>query len=104
MGRGSTLILVPAALLVIALMPMPYGYYTLLRIIVAFGAACIVWTEFSRANSPTSWAVLFALVAVVFNPFIPVHLSREVWAWLDVFAASMFAVYWWFERRRNTSA
>lgn len=103
MRRGNLLILLPAALLLIAVMPLPYGYYTFLRLVVTAAAAFVVWIEYSRAQGLTFWAVLFALLGLLFNPLIPVHLSREVWAWLDVAAAGTFAAYWWLDRKSSAT-
>ncbi|WP_409565960.1 DUF6804 family protein [Rhizobium leguminosarum] len=35
----NNLILVPVALLFVALLPLPYGYYTFLRLVIAASAA-----------------------------------------------------------------
>ena len=35
----------------------------------------------------------FVAVALLFNPLFPVHLSRELWAGIDVATAAMFIAY-----------
>ena len=77
------------AMLFIALLPLPYGYYTLLRIVVtiAFAWEAVALSRVNRAGL----AVLFGFVALLFNPVIPVHLSRGVWAPIDVVAALLLA-------------
>lgn len=62
----------------------PYGYYMILRWVVAFTAGwllALVWA------TPTNWKWIFGVIAVAFNPIVPIYLSRSVWAVLDVAAA-----------------
>jgi hypothetical protein len=33
------------------------------------------------------------LVALLFNPVVPVHLTREIWFFIDLAVAAIFAVY-----------
>ena len=35
---------------------------------------------------------LFGFIAVLFNPLIPIHLSREIWQPIDVVCATLFVV------------
>ena len=71
-----------------ALAPWPYGYYQLLRFVVC-GAA--IYTAFKAYGWHKIWAVwVFGFVALLFNPFIPIHLSSEVWHPIDVVCAGLF--------------
>lgn len=79
-----------AGLLAIALAPLDYGYYIFLRIAVT-AAAIYVAVLASRA-SQVGWVVACAGIAIVFNPLIPVWLSREVWVPIDVAGAIVMAV------------
>lgn len=77
-----------ASLLAVA--PWPYGYYQLLRLVVFFaGAYCgvIMWRS-GADNRNLAWALFAA--ALVFNPFLPIHLPREIWAVLNIGAAALF--------------
>jgi hypothetical protein len=85
-------------MLLLALAPLPYGYYTLLRLIVTIGAAGLGLIEYRQSGRLTVWAVLFGLVALLFNPLIPVYLSRNIWAMVDIAVAAMFISYWWSKR------
>jgi hypothetical protein len=80
-----------AAALLLAWAPLPYGYYQLLRFAVT---ACALWLLFSRGwdNHPVwSKSVLIGL-AVLFNPLIPIHLSREIWTVIDPIAAALLII------------
>lgn len=88
---------VPAALLLLALLEMPYGYYTFLRLVICLSAAIIAY--WSWRHVPV-WGAVFATVALLFNPLIPVHLDRETWAPIDMGAAVLYLVHWSFVGRR----
>ncbi|RWM40515.1 DUF6804 family protein [Mesorhizobium sp.] len=77
-----------ASLLAVA--PWPYGYYQFLRVVVFFaGIYCgaMVWRS-GPENRTLAWALFGA--AAIFNPFMPVHLPRELWAIFNVAAATLF--------------
>jgi prepilin signal peptidase PulO-like enzyme (type II secretory pathway) len=78
---------VGTAMLLIAAAPLPYGYYTLLRIAAfgIFGFAAFI--SFDRKYKLLPWA--FILLAIIFNPIIKVHFSKELWALIDI-AAGIF--------------
>jgi hypothetical protein len=80
--------IVAATVLFLALGSWPYGYYQLLRLVVC-GAS--IYVSFTAYNWQKTWAVwLFGLVAILFNPLIPIHFSREVWKLIDVLCGFMF--------------
>ena len=59
----------------------PYGFYILLRWI-----ACAVFTYSAFASYRVErplWAWLFAVEAMLFNPFVRIHFNREVWQLVD---------------------
>jgi hypothetical protein len=88
-------------MLLIALAPLPYGYYTILRIVVCGSSAYISWT--TADTKITGWTVAFAAVALLFNPIVPVYLDREIWAFIDVGVAVIYFIHWWISRRPLTS-
>lgn len=74
--------LLAAGLCFAALLPMPYAYYTLLRWVVS-GVASFTSFESFKAKR-FGWAWTFAWVALVFNPFVLVSLTRLFWAPIDI--------------------
>lgn len=90
----NVFLLIPAVLLAVATMPMPYGYYTLLRLVVTVAGVFLAWSEFQTDQRLTVWVLLFGFLALLFNPVIPVHLDREVWFVLDLGAAAIFIARW----------
>ncbi len=80
--------LIAAAMLLLGLADWPYGYYQLLRVVVC---AVAVWGAVlaHRVEKP-GWTWVMGILAVIFNPVLPVHLEREMWAFIDVAVAVVF--------------
>ena len=78
-------------LLVLAVLPLPYGYYTLLRLVVCFTAVFLAW--FSYKQQRVRWAWIMGLLALAFNPVIPLYFGREFWIFVDVATAVVFAIF-----------
>jgi len=82
--------LIAAAMLLGALGHWPYGYYQLLRFVTCGVAVYVAYMAYSWQKI---WAVwLFGFVALLFNPLIPIHLSRELWQPIDIVCAALFIV------------
>jgi hypothetical protein len=80
-----------AVMCVIAMIPgLPYGYFTLLRVIVCGAAAFSAFNLFERKVEGLAWA--FVMTAVLFNPFIKIHLGRDVWWLVDGVAAALLGM------------
>lgn len=80
--------LVAAAMLLGALAHWPYGFYKLLRWVTCGSAAFVAFSAYSWQRI---WAVgLFGVIALLFNPLIPIHLSREIWQPIDIGCAILF--------------
>ncbi len=74
--------LAASGLLFRALTRNPYGYYTLLRWLVCAVAAYGALT-FLHVNK-RGWVWTFSVVALLFNPIVPVRLDRQTWAAIDL--------------------
>lgn len=68
----------------------PYGYYILLRWVIALGALFLVWVAYNLKK--TFWVFLMGIVAILFNPIIPIHLDKEIWVIIDFIVAILFLV------------
>jgi hypothetical protein len=85
------LTLICAAFLLLALIDLPIGYYTFLRIVVTIGAIAVVVTEFE--NGFNFWVITFGIIAIVFNPLIPIYLNdKDTWMPVDIVAAILFLI------------
>lgn len=70
----------------------PYAYYMLLRVVVMGAAFLLAGLVYQQAKNFTIWIGLFLIVAIVFNSILPPHLTRHVWAILNLASAALFAV------------
>lgn len=68
------LFLIPAALLLLALADMPGGYYVFMSIVVCLVSAIVAYGSYKREDSVNGSVILFGLMAILFNPIIPVCL------------------------------
>ena len=82
------LALIVAAMLVGAVAPLPYGYYQFLRWITCGVAVFIAFEAYSWKKIWATW--VFGIIAVLFNPLIPVHLTKEIWQPIDLVCALLF--------------
>jgi hypothetical protein len=82
---------VPSVLLLLALAPMPYDYYTMLRFVVCGASGYLAWRHFAVIKLHP-WTVGLIAMAILFNPIIPIRFSRGIWAAIDVGCALVFLV------------
>jgi len=82
--------LVAAVMLLVALAEWPYGYYQLLRFVTCGVAAYVAFLAYQWQKIWATWP--FGFIALLFNPLIPIRLSRELWQPIDVICAILFAV------------
>lgn len=78
-------------LLLLCIGDLPIGYYTLVRIVVTIGAICVIVNEPNKDLN--FWRASFGIIAIIFNPFIPVYLyDKSIWLVIDVFAIGLFVI------------
>ena len=86
----ASLWLVPVGLFVAALFPWPYGYYNLLRLTVCGVSAWIAYEQWRQDDAVSGWVVAFGAAALLYNPVLPIHLTRGIWSVLNVVTAALF--------------
>jgi len=79
-----------AILLLYALADNPYNYYQFLRWAIVIIAGYATYIAYSKQK--TGWALVFGIVAVLFNPIFPFYLSKDTWQFIDVASAIIFVV------------
>ena len=80
--------LIAAIMLLVAIAPLPYGYYQFLRWVICGIAIYIAVIGYRWKKTWATW--VFGAIAVLFNPIIPIHLSREVWLPIDCVGSLLF--------------
>lgn len=66
----------------------PYGYYQLLRWVVAGSAGYIAFKKYEQGSKYWMWTMI--AMAILFNPIIPFYLDKGVWVILDLISATIF--------------
>ena len=86
------ILLIVAIALLLALAPLPIGYYTFLRILVTISSIFIIAKELKIGF--TIWSIFFGITAIIFNPIIPIYLyQKSLWIPIDIVAALIFLSY-----------
>lgn len=66
----------------------PYDYYVLLRWLVAASGLYLAY-GFYKSNL-IAWTFVFGAVSFLFNPLIPIYLSKSNWIPIDFISAILF--------------
>jgi len=84
------LIYIAAGLLFVGMLPMPYGYYSFLRIIACGVFSASAFITYNHSEKILSWA--FVALAIVFNPIIQIHFQRELWIIIDFLSGLLLII------------
>lgn len=86
--------------LVLAIPPVwPYGYYMLLRLIVC--GVSIYGAVQAHVRGLNGWVWTLAVLAVLFNPIVPVNLMKGVWVMIDLVGAVLLGLAAFILRRSD---
>jgi hypothetical protein len=69
-------------MLAVAFLHIPYGYYTLLRVVLT--SIFIYLTYICYITDKFILKYIFILFAIIYNPLVPLHLGREVWTIINI--------------------
>ncbi|UPK72265.1 DUF6804 family protein [Chitinophaga filiformis] len=85
-----------AVLLFVAILKLPIAYYTVLRILVFICALLLIRRSYQQHL--VFWVFILLVIAVIFNPILPVYLYRKSsWIPIDIAAGILFllkAILW----------
>lgn len=81
---------ISAVMLFLGAAPLPYGYYTLLRLVACGIFAFAAFIAFERKGKALPW--VYGFMALVFNPIIKIHFPNELWAFVDIAAGILLLV------------
>jgi hypothetical protein len=79
-----------AIMLCVAVAPLAYGYYQLLRWVTCGVAVFIAVMAYRWGKVWATW--VFGLVAILFNPLAPIHLTKQIWQPIDLACAVLFVI------------
>lgn len=93
--------LIPITLLLVALLALSDVYYTLLRLAVFLSA--VVVAQFTWSKN-VLWRVTLIGVALLYNPVLTIHFTREIWAPINIVTATLYAAHWLIVGRKTRRA
>lgn len=90
-----------AVVLLICLAPMPYGYFTLVRVLAMVAFGLYAYRSYIAKNEGMTW--VFVTLALLFQPFAKIGLGRTLWNVIDMIVAIGLVVLFFWERKRGGS-
>ena len=77
-----------AALYLIGIADLPYGYYQFIRLVSLVGLLFFIFLyAIERENFLNIPNVIAGLILILFNPILPIYLDKETWVILDIICA-----------------
>lgn len=95
----SAIWLAPAIVLILAVLPLPYGFYIFLRLAVFLVAVYLGYTQWKRDDSFSIWVITLGTIALLYNPILPIHLTREIWIVFNLLTAGIFIAHMCYIKR-----
>ena len=94
-GEGIFFLIV-AILLFVGVFSIQYDYYILLRVVVCFAA---VYTCIVNVARKQSLQFIPLLIAILFNPIVPIYMSKGIWVFFDIITGIYFLSSWSVSRK-----
>ena len=73
----------------------------ILRVVVTAAAVLLTAFAYQRTQTFSVWIGVFLVVAAVFNPIVPLHLTRGAWSILNIAAGALFVGHFVVDRHRG---
>ena len=89
--------LILAALMLICLAPMPYGYFQLVRFVAMVAFGVMAYQYYMRQKTVAT--VIFVVLALLFQPIYKIALGRATWNVIDVLMAVLLIGLFVLEKR-----
>jgi hypothetical protein len=83
----------PAAMAALGVLSLPYGYYQLLRLVMCGSCAYLAYASSQVTPRWTIWPFVLGFIALLFNPIIPIHLTKAAWQIIDPAVAAVLVAH-----------
>ena len=90
-----------AAMLLLCLAPMPYGYFMLVRFVMMVVCGWMAYQYYQRQKIVAMW--VFGALAMLFQPIYKLALGRVTWNIVDVIVAIFLIILFLVERKKEKS-
>ena len=101
--NGNTMrnLFIPLAILMLlCLLPMPFGYFQLVRFVSTIAFCLFAYRYYRERNETLTYT--FGILALLFQPFYKVALGRTIWNVVDVIVAIGLIVLFIYERKKGS--
>ena len=88
-----------AIALLICLLPMPYGYFILIRYVSTIFFGIMAYNSYLEKQNELCIACVG--LSVLFQPIFKLPLGREVWNLVDVIVAAFLIYLFWKEKYKK---
>ena len=78
--------LIIAIILFISIAELPYGFYTIMRIVVPLLSAIYLFFAFIYTDGFRLMHIPNILIIILWNPIAPIYLDKETWVVIDAIA------------------
>lgn len=82
--------IVGAIILLLCILPMPYGVYMIVRVATTIIAGYLAYNYYNKKKQQL--AITFLVIALLFQPFIKFALGREIWLVVDIIVAILLLI------------
>ncbi len=90
-SHTATFSLIAGVALLLAIPPLwPYWYYQVLKWAVT--AIAIFNAYEAHSHKRKEWTIIMTVIAVLFNPILPIFFSKGAWAVVDLITAILMFV------------
>lgn len=79
---------IAALFLFVGIFSWPYVFYQLLRLGIFLVSIFFAYNLYE--SKKRSQALVFLILGIVFNPFVPLYLSKPVWIVIDIVSALIY--------------
>jgi|APCry1669192700_1035426.scaffolds.fasta_scaffold09771_2 hypothetical protein len=77
-----------AFVIFIAILPLPYGFYLVLRPLVCLGVIYLLVRDWKALDS--NHKAILVIIAALFNPVAAIYLSKLIWVPIDILCGYYF--------------
>ncbi len=78
--------LVIAAILIVSIGDLPYGFYTFMRIVVPLLSIIYLFFAYMCEGKFNLMLIPNIIITILWNPILPVYLDKDTWVMLDTIA------------------
>jgi hypothetical protein len=94
MIKMKNIIIVAIILLILAIFPLPYGYYQFLKITICGILGYIGYQEYNKNKDFNVKCIIMWLFAIAYNPILKISLGRKRWAIVNVITIAVFLIFY----------